>query len=99
QHTVLQPVEYLALDNSVTGYNRYRAGEVDLTWVPAQQIPAIEKSLPGELRIIPRLNSEYSTFTLENPPFNDFRLRRALYLTVARQLLAHKVLGFKTPTT
>ncbi|STL81440.1 binding protein [Escherichia coli] len=43
QHTVLQQVEYLALDNSVTGYNRYRAGEVDLTWVPAQQIPAIEK--------------------------------------------------------
>lgn len=31
QHTVLQQVEYLALDNSVTGYNRYRAGEVDLT--------------------------------------------------------------------
>ena len=29
QHTVLQQVEYLALDNSVTGYNRYRAGEVD----------------------------------------------------------------------
>lgn len=26
QHTVLQQVEYLALDNSVTGYNRYRAG-------------------------------------------------------------------------
>ena len=31
QHTVLQQVEYLALDNSVSGYNRYRAGEVDLT--------------------------------------------------------------------
>ncbi|BBU80861.1 hypothetical protein EIMP300_22610 [Escherichia coli] len=62
QHTVLQQVEYLALDNSVTGYNRYRAGEVDLTWVPAQQIPAIEKSLPGELRIIPRLTEAASAF-------------------------------------
>ncbi len=87
------------LDNSVTGYNRYRAGEVDLTWVPAQQIPAIEKSLPGELRIIPRLNSEYYNFNLEKPPFNDVRVRRALYLTVDRQLIAQKVLGFRTPAT
>ncbi|HBN6528359.1 TPA: ABC transporter substrate-binding protein [Escherichia coli] len=99
QHTVLQQVEYLALDNSVTGYNRYRAGEVDLTWVPAQQIPAIEKSLPGELRIIPRLNSEYYNFNLEKPPFNDVRVRRALYLTVDRQLIAQKVLGLRTPAT
>lgn len=99
QHTVLQQVEYLALDNSVTGYNRYRAGEVDLTWVPAQQIPAIEKSQPGELRIIPRLNSEYYNFNLEKPPFNDVRVRRALYLTVDRQLIAQKVLGLRTPAT
>ncbi len=77
QHTVLQQVEYLALDNSVTGYNRYRAGEVDLTGFLAQQIPAIEKSLPGELLIIPRLNSEYYNFNLEKPPFNDVRVRLA----------------------
>ena len=91
QHTVLQQVEYLALDNSVTGYNRYRAGEVDLTWVPAQQIPAIEKSLPGELRIIPRLNSEYYNFNLEKPPFNDVRVRTALKLGMDRDIIVNKV--------
>lgn len=97
QHTVLQQVEYLALDNAVTGYNRYRAGEVDLTWVPTQQIPAIEKNLPGELRVIPRLNSEYYNFNTRKAPFNDVRVRRALYLTANRQLIAEKVLGLRTP--
>lgn len=99
QQTVLQQVEYLALDNAVTGYNRYRAGEVDLTWVPAQQIPTIEKNLPGELRVIPRLNSEYYNFNTRKAPFNDVRVRRALYLTVDRQLIAQKVLGLRTPAT
>lgn len=99
QHTVLDQVEYLALDNAVTGYNRYRAGEVDLTWVPPQQISAIKTSLSGELRIIPRLNSEYYSFNLQKAPFDDVRVRRALYLTVDRQLIAQKVLGLRTPAT
>lgn len=55
--------------------------------------------MPGELRIIPRLNSEYYNFNLEKPPFNDVRVRRALYLTVDRQLIAQKVLGLRTPAT
>lgn len=97
QHTVLKQVEYLALDNAATGYQRYRAGEVDLTWIPAQQIPAIEKALPGELRIIPRLNSEYYNFNTRLAPFDDVRVRRALYLTVDRELIARKVLGLRTP--
>lgn len=99
QHTVLQQVDYLALDNAVTGYNRYRAGEVDLTWVPAQQIPAIQKERPGELQIIPRLNSEYYNFNTRKAPFDDVRVRRALYLTVDRALIAQKVLGLRTPAT
>ncbi|WP_259272848.1 ABC transporter substrate-binding protein, partial [Klebsiella pneumoniae] len=32
-------------------------------------------------------------------PFNDVRVRRALYLTVDRQLIAQKVLGLRTPAT
>ncbi len=77
-------------------------GEVDKDWnsveIDVKQIRKV-KSLPGELRIIPRLNSEYYNFNLEKPPFNDVRVRRALYLTVDRQLIAQKVLGLRTPAT
>lgn len=42
QHTVLQQVEYLALDNSVTGYNRYRAGEVDSPGFRRSKFPPLK---------------------------------------------------------
>jgi peptide/nickel transport system substrate-binding protein/oligopeptide transport system substrate-binding protein len=97
--TVLTQVEYLVVDNAVAGYNRYRAGDLDLTWVPADQIKDIQKNLPGELRTIPRLNTEYYNFNTTKPPFNDVRVRRALYLTVDRDLIARKVLGLREPAS
>lgn len=60
--TVLTQVEYLVVDNAVSGYNRYRAGDLDLTWVPADQIKDIQQKMPDELHIIPRLNTEYYNF-------------------------------------
>lgn len=97
--TVLTQVEYLVVDNAVSGYNRYRAGDLDLTWVPADQIKDIQQKMPDELHIIPRLNTEYYNFNTSMPPFNDVRVRRALYLTVDRDLIAHKVLGLREPAT
>lgn len=67
-------------------------------WVVNEKITA-RKNPKYRVRIIPRLNSEYYNFNLEKPPFNDVRVRRALYLTVDRQLIAQKVLGLRTPAT
>lgn len=97
--TVLKQVEYLVVDNAVSGYNRYRAGDLDLTWVPADQIKDIQQKMPNELHIIPRLNTEYYNFNTTRPPFDDVRVRRALYLTVDRDLIAHKVLGLREPAS
>lgn len=99
QKTVLEQVEYLVIDNAVSGYNRYRAGDVDLTWVPAQQISAIQRQTPQELLTLPRLNTEFYTFNTMKAPFNDVRVRRALYLTADRELIAEKVLGLRVPAT
>lgn len=97
--TVLKQVEYLVVDSAVSGYNRYRAGDLDLTWVPADQIKNIQQTMPDELHIIPRLNTEYYNFNITRPPFDDVRVRRALYLTVDRELIAHKVLGLREPAS
>ena len=51
QHTVLQQVEYLALDNSVTGYNRYRAGEVDLTGFRRSKFPPLKNHCPASYEL------------------------------------------------
>ena len=39
------------------------------------------------------LGVEYFAFNTQQPPFNDARLRKALYLAIDRELITDKVLG------
>jgi oligopeptide transport system substrate-binding protein len=74
---------------------RYRAGELDLTYtIPATQLRWIRENLPSELLITPYLGSYYYSFNVTRPPFKDnAKLRRALSLVVDRQVIAEQILG------
>jgi oligopeptide transport system substrate-binding protein len=74
---------------------RYRAGELDLTYtIPATQLRWIRENLPDELLITPYLGSYYYSFNLTRPPFKDQpKLRRALALAIDRTIIAEQILG------
>jgi len=74
---------------------RYRAGELDLTYViPATQLRWIRENLPDELVISPYLGSYYYGFNLTRPPFKDQpKLRRALALAIDRKVIAEQIIG------
>ena len=70
---------------------------MDLTWVPVEQIPHIQKHTPDALIVVPRLTTEFYTFNVAKPPFDNEKVCKALYLTLDRSLIAEHIIGLRKP--
>jgi oligopeptide transport system substrate-binding protein len=73
---------------------RYRAGELDYTFViPNSQFAWVKENLGSELHVAPYLSVYFYGFDLTEPPFDDIRLRQALTMAVDRKVIAEQVTG------
>ena len=89
----IENVEYLPIENPSSEFNRYRAGELDVTAsVPTEQIESLRRLQAGDLRIAPSLALYYLAFDLSEPPFDEPKLRQALSMAVDREAVI-RVLG------
>lgn len=85
-------VYYITEDQGAT-LKRFRAGELDIALnFPADQIPFIEKEIPGALKVGPALSVYYLMLNQTKPPLNDKRVREALSLAIDREGLVSKLL-------
>jgi oligopeptide transport system substrate-binding protein len=93
-HTRIEEVKYLLIPDENAELTRYRAGELDITYVvPRGQFDWIKANLAGELHVSPQLSTYFYGFNLNRPPFKDQPgLRRALSLVIDRDKLAKLVL-------
>ena len=90
----IQQVTYLMLPSQTAAYNRYRAGDMDITvGIPVGYYPKLKADHPDDLRITHGLGTEYYAFNVRQKPFNDVRVRKALSLALERELITDKVLG------
>lgn len=91
--TDIDEVNYLAIDDSATELNRYRAGELDWTEsVPLNRIRWIGEHLNDELKISSYLGTYYYGFNLTRPPFKDnLALRTALSMAIDREIITEKL--------
>ncbi|MEQ1802059.1 MAG: peptide ABC transporter substrate-binding protein [Gammaproteobacteria bacterium] len=90
----LDRVVYYPTQNADTSLRRYQAGELDLVFnFPGEDVPALMKERPKEVKISPSLSVNYLVMNLANPPFNDARVRRALSLALDREGIVKKFLG------
>jgi oligopeptide transport system substrate-binding protein len=94
----IDKVVYHVTEDDQTELKRYRAGELDVTnEVPSDQLEALKSELGGELRITAYVESQYFSFRVVKPPFDDIRVRKALSMAIDRDVLQNKVLkaGYK----
>jgi oligopeptide transport system substrate-binding protein len=93
--TTLDEVYFHSTEDQAAELKRYRAGELDVTYViPKAQLPWIRENLPDELVIRPYLGSYYYGFNLTRPPFKDnLQLRRALALAIDRDIITKQITG------
>ncbi|WNN46952.1 oligopeptide ABC transporter substrate-binding protein OppA [Siccibacter colletis] len=91
--TVINQVTYLPISSEVTDVNRYRSGEIDMTYnnMPIELFQKLKKEIPQEVHVDPYLCTYYYEINNQKPPFNDPRVRAALKLGLDRDIIVNKV--------
>lgn len=94
KNTVLDKITLLAIENSATDVQRYRAGDEDITnsSLPVELFSKLKKELPEELKVNPTLCTYTYEFNNEKAPFNDVRVRKALSYAIDRDIITTKIL-------
>ncbi|RYH14245.1 MAG: peptide ABC transporter substrate-binding protein [Alphaproteobacteria bacterium] len=74
--------------------NRYRNGELDiLTDFPADQYKFLQDNYPGQAHVAPFLGVYYYVMNQSKPPLDDVNIRKALSISVMRDVIGPDVLG------
>ncbi len=91
--TVINQVTYLPIASEVTDVNRYRSGEIDMTYnnMPIELFQKLKKEIPEEVRVSPYLCTYYYEVNNAKAPFTDPRVRTALKLAIDRDIIVNKV--------
>ena len=96
EHTVIEEVQWLTINDENQGLTRWRAGEVDQTDVPAGQYPALEAELPNETYSVPQFCTYYFSVNMTdkqpNEALKDVQVREALSLAIDRDVIVNGVL-------
>jgi oligopeptide transport system substrate-binding protein len=89
----IDKVVYVVTEDDQTELKRYKADELDTTnEVPSDQLEALKGELGGELRITTYVESQYLSFNITKPPFDNVKVRQAIALGIDRQVLQDKIL-------
>lgn len=91
--TVINNIRFLPISSEVTDVNRYRSGEIDMTYnnLPIELFQKLKKEIPDELRISPYMCTYYYEINNEKAPFNNPKVREALKLGLDRDIMVNKV--------
>lgn len=91
--TVINEVTYLPIASEVTDVNRYRSGEIDMTYnnMPIELFQKLKKEIPDEVHVDPYLCTYYYEINNQKAPFTDPRVREALKLALDRDIIVNKV--------
>jgi oligopeptide transport system substrate-binding protein len=96
EHTVLETVNFMTINDENQGLTRYLAGEVDMTDVPAGQFPQLKEKYPDQAVSVPRLCTYYFdinvTASQPNEALKDVRVREALNLAIDRDVIVNNIL-------
>lgn len=94
----IEKVVYHVTEDDQTELKRYKAGELDVTnEIPSDQIEALKAELGTEVRLAPYVETQYISFNITKPPFDNIKVRQALSMAIDRQVLQDKILkaGYK----
>ncbi|HIH4846789.1 TPA: oligopeptide ABC transporter substrate-binding protein OppA [Morganella morganii] len=93
EKTVINNVRFLPISSEVTDVNRYRSGEIDMTYnnLPIELFQKLKKEIPDELRISPYMCTYYYEINNEKAPFDNPKVREALKLSLDRDIMVNKV--------
>ena len=92
--TQINQVELLTISEETTDVNRFKAGEVDMTYnaLPTDMFASLKTELGDQVKVTPYLCTYYYEFNTKKAPFDNPKVRRALSLALDRDVIAEKVM-------
>jgi oligopeptide transport system substrate-binding protein len=85
-------VHWLIVEDDQTALKRYRAGELDISRVPAGELDWAKRTVPNQLHVEPQLAVVYMSINMHNEPLaSNLKLRTALSMAIDREVLSDKV--------
>jgi oligopeptide transport system substrate-binding protein len=96
EHTILETVTALIINDENQALTRYFAGELDQTDVPTGQYPTLSAEYPDEASSTPNLCTYYYSINLTEtgvPALQDVRVREALALAIDRDIITTNILA------
>lgn len=100
ENVILDKSVALIINDENVALTRYRAGELDMTDIPAGQFPRLRDEYGEEAHSFPKLCNYYYTFNLSDSgpeAFKDPKVRRALALAVDRDIIVNNVMAGGQP--
>ena len=89
----IDKVTYVVTEDDQTELKRYKADELDTTnEVPSNQLDALKGEVGDELRITTYVESQYLSFNITKPPYDNVKVRQAIAIGIDRQVLQEKIL-------
>ena len=89
----IDEVIYYPVPSPTTSLKRYLAGELDVILnIPFNQYENLRKTRPEEFRITRGIGLGYLSINNTRPPFDDVRVRKALSLSIDRDVIVEKLL-------
>lgn len=83
---------YYVTNDTEAALKRYRAGELDtVNFYPALEIDWMRRHIPGQIKTVPYLNTDYLVINFKSPLFQDKRLREVLNLAHDRAKLVGQI--------
>jgi oligopeptide transport system substrate-binding protein len=94
----IDEVNYYVQDDLAAAFNRYRAGEYDiLTDLPFDQQQLVKDTIPNEGHFAPFLGIHYYVINQEKAPFNNPEIRKALSMSINREIIGPDIWGSGEP--
>ncbi len=88
----LDEVHWLIVEDDQTALKRYRAGELDISRVPAGELDWAKRTIPNQLHVEPQLAVVYMSINMHSEPLaSNAKLREALSMAIDREVLSDKV--------
>ncbi len=93
-HTVINKVTFLPIENQVAEMNRFLSGEIDISYdVPVEHFRRLKKEHPESLSVVGNLCTYYYLFNTKKKPFDDVRVRKAISYAIDRNIVSDAIMG------
>ena len=86
--------KFFVLEDESAALKRYRAGEFHImTEFPTDQFEWMQENLPGQAQVAPFAGLYYYVMNNSEPPFDNADVRKALSMSVNREVIGPQILG------